>query len=409
MALEGYFCMRSVIFIVFFLISTQVQAQWSAQSLEIISQAEVPFKDSFVSTSWGGCNINKPSLFETIQRKSFKIEEGFNNSKLKTYLYLHDDHHVKKRNLVIQLVGVFGNISDRGVKAISYQVANAGNNVLVFPNPLSKKFVKAMATGVQPGNLIEEGVFFHHMIYQAIEDIKKKYGLQVDKINILGVSYGAFLAAVINAIDSEQPIGYINDVTLFSPPLDIGVALENVDKGLDSIDYLYKKNPLATYVKSIFKVCRAKDENDINNDLEEISRVMTLHVVFHKELAKSLRQYNKNFNEQLIPEAGENRLGDVYQTWKRNVRFRIILKNLLTRTNQFIHSDMSRIEFHLQRNYLNRGRSNVKIFAAEDDFLNDGLFWQSDKKAADKQLIPFGGHLGYMGVYWFESLIKSVF
>jgi hypothetical protein len=69
-----------------------------------------------------------------------------------------------------------------------------------------------------------------------------------------------------------------------------------------------------------------------------------------------------------------------------------------------LYSEKSRVSYWIQKS-INNGFNNIRLHAAEDDFLNDEKVWPAFRN--DFYLVEHGGHLGYQYLPWLDNLIKK--
>ena len=182
-----------------------------------------PLKDPFASSFWAFCHVQKFSIDES-KFKEEKIKISPNQFISKSY-DLKLNLQKKIAPLAIVMPGSLTNTSSKQATNLAYYLLNQGHHVLRLPNPIGTEYI-SLHPKHEIGDVFSEAESYIEIIKQVIDHLSKKNILTEHKVYIVSVSYGAFLAAIIN---STHP-NLIRRSIRFVPPVNLRQSLRSLHK-----------------------------------------------------------------------------------------------------------------------------------------------------------------------------------
>jgi len=376
---------------------------WSSEAWDMKKSYFFPFPDPFVATLWGNkCqdrlhdDTPKDISVSLYQAPNTDTEQKYLTVKIQ--LKLDADKKPLKAPLMILIPGAFANLDDNSAINWSHRFIQLGFHVLTVPNPWGVDFVSHKAN-IKLGDFMKEAQSLYQSIRYSVEYLEKREILE-GEISLIGLSYGAFLSAMIKAFDAESFNPIIDgNVTLFAPPFSLGRTLELLDEAIDEVrqDYL-DTNLLLVYYK-LKMVCMLGTVDDLTQIRRHDSKGIVTRFAFHEEMIRSLTLYNQVWNLDLIPKKRKDR-----EAWRIGMDFNTYFSRYAPELLANLNSEKSNVSYWIQRS-INRGFNNIRLHTAEDDFLNDEKVWPTFRR--DFYLVDRGGHLGYQYLPWLEELVRK--
>lgn len=305
--------------------------------------------------------------------------------------------------------GIFGKTDDGIMYIFIDQILKAGNVVAVYPNPLSRQYFKSAPKKISAGNLEEEAEFFKHMVFEAEKRIQEKLPLAKKmKTRFLGLSYGAFISTITSAKVNELKPNHVSELVLFSPPVEMKNALAFVDESLKQMEGKFSHFPVVQDGWNMWQVCSGELEKA--KSLNETAKRMVLHMGFLESLSNSLVTYMKNRGDWKFWWYPFRLMTSNYFEWKKTLRFGKVINDFkLTRTKIFLSSQKARLDYWIKK-IQKISKTNIKIYSAKDDFLNNEQSWKSAQIPKGLLILkPKGGHLGFLDRPEFVDLLNQIY
>lgn len=390
-------------------ISTAYADGFDPTQLDFARNYSWDIQDPFVSSVVGTCNLEEEELDDEIGEIE---EEEVTNSNLDEgempYLELlvKDENGEFKRNnkTIFFMPGVFTRVSDESIERVMKIMAQDGYHVIGLPNPFSVDYVEQGPKHF-PGDAEAEAESY----YQTIQRLHRKYksrGLFSDQVRVIGISYGAFVTAVMSSVDSTRANPLFKDVTLLAPPHQMYETLMRLDEYTEETEKEFGVMNLATTAKRAFQVCRNGNLSDIPLIFKSYAKALVAQYAFKRPFISLLKAYKKSTGRLNIPPRA-NFLA--YKRWKRDVSFSQFLNLGIARdVKQRLQSERGLITYWLEQAQRNRPEFDYRIVTADDDFLNEPGDWNAF--VGDQLiLLPYGGHYGFRSDPWLKQFLQLAF
>ncbi|MCB0393943.1 MAG: hypothetical protein KDD25_05260 [Bdellovibrionales bacterium] len=349
---------------------------WPSDMVEIISIADGSHYTPYISSVVPQCSVGK-AIAKSAPQTRAPVSTGF----IPVVLEVADEKlPPKERETIVVIPGMFSlNIDSQGRQFRDIGTRN-DYNTIVFPNPWSTQFVEN--AGIELGSPIREAEAIYEAIQYLISSLVIK-GQSNGKVRLLGVSYGAFNAAIISHLDQESEHPLIVDTTLISPPIQLGQSMQKIDLALTETADSFGPKSIAMQAFHLMRICRAKDS------------------VKHEDLARGLFSWG-GFQPFLVSALKIKRMlpSDLKE---KDVTFKSILdRNPQLRDSFF--GDEGRLNFWLSKS--SQDSHPIRILLSRDDVINNGIV---PELAGDVALLNYGGHFGFQFEPWFETLMDNSF
>jgi predicted alpha/beta-fold hydrolase len=306
--------------------------------------------------------------------------------------------------LVIILLGLTSKSKDPLARLWQNQLAEAGNHVLVFDSIFRPSFNECSSHGVA-GNLEVEAQVAAKVItaFMNHPDVQGK----ITKIGLLGASYGGMLALNFSRLSKEGRIAMIPDkVLVFSPPVSMHSAAVLLDKYHDQ----------DCQKQSIFDLLEMSGHKPVERG-KKIPFSATqmrggIGYVFHSDL-EAVIECSKDLYDYKLPKLSKDeRLKDEPKDSRAFTRFieQVVYPYWQKRGGVKTLEDLW--AFGELERLLNACPANVHCVVAEDDPLNDPTllkYLKRDVPAEKLTVLPYGGHLGYVGCNWTKQKVLRMF
>jgi hypothetical protein len=310
-----------------------------------------------------------------------------------------DGFRAKKAPLMLYLPGLFADMQDHESMRSAAFFSERGYHVVIPSNPWSEEFLKHQPK-FDPGTVDVEAEVALAALRFAIQKIGQK---NISRIEISGESYGAMLAAIAFAKDRASQTPLIDgNATLFSPPLEMVNAIDNLDSGIDKNQSRFDD---CSRVGTLLKV---DNECDLHASQDAISQetircaAPLVYSGFHGGLVSAVELFHSFRPTGFVPTDKA-----ALKEWKRTLRFKSLLSEYLPASQTLLASGEGSLF-----NWLNQldqdSMKKVRIFTAKDDFLNTGLAWPTDQPE-NLMKISWSGHVGYMELSSFQKLLDTAF
>lgn len=373
---------------------------WPGETEDLFSHFPNIIQDAFLFTLWGVCHAPQVTAEDLraqaveLKLRSAKLTQG----DLRFMLYRHQDR--RPRPLVIFVPGVFGNLEDaRGLRIIKTLLTKA--NVLFLPNPLGLDYL-SKGPKHDMGDVEREAELLRLAIAQGLSDLRR-LGINSTRVDLMGLSYGAFISSVISAQDAQSGAPMITGtVTLLSPPYQLFESMRALDSLMDQYDRYFEYFPAVKYARYMAKFCLAPNFPVWRDEELDIARYLTGHMGFHDGLVKAINIYEEVWDK----DAWFKPLGMAsyfYRQWYREQRFVKYVSENFPQTARKLQGPVGEISYWMDQSWA-RGKQ-VRVVTCRDDFINPSPEWQN---VSDIKVIDHCGHFGMQGLPWLDQLLTSL-
>ncbi len=306
----------------------------------------------------------------------------------------------KLKPLVVIFPGTFGDESNGQSISIARIYVRKNYHVLSMANPLAPSYIKAKLR-VAPLDLPHQAVLFSKAIELAIHKVG---AANISSIHFIGVSYGAFLATVVASLNGKIAQLPIKTLSLVSPPLHFGKAIQRLDNMLDRSQEVWdsqleRKLPwgdlwqLLTNNASIF----------IPEAFHYRAEAIFSHLGFRIQAADAFETFNRIWKLSMIPTSQREK-----KQWRDRLRIFKEVGRFSPRGAAFLNSKkLSDFGYWIAK-VKQLGIANVSIISSLDDPLNDSKDWSTNSFANLKNetfLLKKGGHCGFLKHKLFKSAL----
>lgn len=376
-------------------------AEWSDEALALArSYSEEPFAaaelmdDPWIATAWGALKARRFFKFGGVSEArvpSKYFEKG--------YLRVVFRPYPGPAPLIVFAPGIFNNLKDPTCQRAVKTFARRGYHVVVVPNSWGVDYASHRPRFL-PGDFQAEA----RVLLAVIRNVRDRLGpRQIESINIVGESYGAVLSAVAAALDAESKAPLIDgNVTLFSPPVDVRLSLPLMDQLLDANEDTYREHCRKRGMWAVLDVIRAKVMEDIRPRTKECVESLLVFEGFHKWLKALARGLVKH--KLVDPALAERYDSRALQT----IRFTTFERDFTPANYERILEGEGSLPYWVSRAE-RAGFTRIRILAAMNDFLNKPWQWEELAGLGSRRLLllPTGGHLGYIGLPWFQTMLAA--
>lgn len=376
-------------------------AEWSDEALAVArNYSEQPatdaelMNDPWLSTAWGA--LKARHLFHFGKIPETRVSSEYFE---KGYLKVLFRPYPGPAPLIVFAPGIFNNLNDPSCQRAVKTFERRGYHVVVVPNAWGVDYASHRPRFL-PGDFQSEA----RVLLTVIRNIRERLSPQnIESINIVGESYGSVLSAVAATLDAESKSPMIDgNVTLFSPPVDVRLSLPLMDQLLDANEEAYRTRCRKRGIWAALEVFRAKVMADIRPHTRECVESLLVFEGFHKWL-KALAQ--GLFKHKLVdPALAERYDARALQT----IRFTTFERDFTPANYERILEGEGSLPYWVSRAE-RAGFSRIRILAAMNDFLNKPWQWEELAGLGSRRLLllPTGGHLGYIGLPWFQTMLAA--
>lgn len=338
----------------------------------------------------------------------------FRNGTFDTYYWeptKNAPEHGKK--LAVYLPGIFQD-GDQffTYQAVSLMVEN-GFTVLVIPNSMSSDYLSQKPVHSMGSFEAEANV-----VLNAIRSFKARVP-NVTSVDLLGASYGGYLAAVTAALDAQSKNPVIDkQTTLIGPIYSMKVAADYLDPLMD-----------------ITLPLKATIEKEVNDGITwetfvrnakivpELGPCKAIGLMFHESLKVLLMQTKRNYlsdqednfynrNYQNITKEEFDKVNAYDDEYMKSVRFNSLIANITPENKAYYESEKDNLAYwiHLSAAHHNK---RIRIVTGSNDFLSPKkLFSYLPDWAKSNDHLQFtvmGGHNGFIFDSWFRKFVEAAY
>lgn len=384
------------------------------KSKELITQYPLKIKNGFVSSLWG--TINEPSvslktgsiLEKPVAKminwkgKSDYFKTGFLKGK---FLYWKKSENNKARPLYIIIPGSFSNLSTPQTKRYAHTLFKKGYNVIMLPNPLSIDYLSNNPKFML-GNIFKESESIIEAVENWLNSSEAKL-IKISSINIVGTSYGGFVASIITGSKSKWKSLH-KKTFIISAPRYLSKSMEllegHIIKGLKNVSS-YK---LVEFYKMISKAAMiyigGPNKNFLDkNVLSEVQSFVVMHG-FQRLFIESLEYGHRVLGKKTYGLLAEIDNSDSYLKLKKTIRFSDYSKKYLRDVKTRLEGEDGDLLTWVKNK--ESSTVEVRILTTRDDWVNSENAWPNSKAI---MILPRGGHFGFRGGIWFDKLMNMFF
>ncbi len=377
---------------------------WNTAFTKHLRQFKMPYKNSFLASLVGRCNPPKIKdkdikgklvtwhLSNPYYKKSIKLRSAMSKDRRGNF---------KKAPVLFYISGAFSNSDDPQNRRYMRDFSRMGYHVFTFSNPWGKDMLTSQP--IKPiGDIQHEAKAYSHMIKRVLAVLKKRRLLK-GKNRIIGLSYGAFLAAVISAKNAVNGNPFqFKDTTLIAPPFNMAITLRRFDHLIKRNRRYLHRNPLSQ-IAHYRNFCKYRSDRSLSRSDFRLIEGLVMEGGFYKPFIRSVRLYDKNNNLGKIPRFGV--FSSKYRQWKRRFNFRRYFTDYAPSLIPKIYSKASDLNYW--KKLANKaGHSQFRILTTKNDFLNDK---GQVKRSPDTLILPNGGHYGFRKHKWYRKFLKMAF
>ena len=372
---------------------------FSDESRQIILNGEYNFSNSWSGTVWSSCwarrygklELKAEHLIVPVESEAF--ESG--NYLLNLYVNRGDFGQKKPAPITFIINGIFGEPESGLVKQVGQQLIERGHHIIALGNPLGTWGLKQKPL-YTIANFVQESEAYLSIMDEAKKWYEKR-GLFSGEVNIVGISYGGFVAGIIKSLDSRRGRPLINGMaTLLSPPLEMGPALRNMDHVLFETASLGKLPDWALAIVSL-RFCLLPPRRFIDPVQLKWAKAIFGFYGFQRSLADSTILISDLYGIGDIPTGRRER-----KLWRRTFTFSHYIEEYASDLGELMDSDEGRLYYWLDQ----IPASEYRIFASSDDPLNEEVPWRLQENTF---LVDYGGHYGLRAFKYFDEFLYSIF
>ncbi len=309
-------------------------------------------------------------------------------------LWRKKDGLIQKAPLVLYNPGLFQDAASPSSHYIAESLSNLGFHVLVISNPFSRDYVDNMPLA-PVGSYIAEATVLKDALMSFV-DSNRRF---IENVNVLGVSYGGYLSAILAALDADHKRIIDGSVTLVGPPVDMYRSLEQLDRLIDESQRSFSSRIFERVVGRF-----------IHKGLSQAHHEALVAYLYFKSHGFADRQYSARAQEVYEGLLKQRDDQQKMREWMRSIRFNNSLYNYTPENVEMYRGPLGKLSTWLQRNEL-MGRTNIRILTACDDFINQCDWWKelTGRWQTDDHLLmrSSGSHNGFLISRWFEEFLAT--
>jgi hypothetical protein len=284
--------------------------------------------------------------------------------------------------LVVLLPGVFEGVTNAAVEALVTVLISTGHQVLIIPNPLSPEYLAANPVA-RPADMVAQA----KVVRDLVTEFTSKIGNRFSRVDMMGLSYGGFLASVVAGTSPEVITG---ELTLLYAPLEMSSAIRSIDK------MIAETQSIAEMIFAPAKTLFAKAfESDLENSLEMIQTQFKVD----QKLQFRVRHYSPLTQVAL---AGFGR--------DQHVTYSNALNQFCEVDQNFYRSGQDHL-FYWLNSARAKGLDRIRVLDADNDSLNTSEQWLRAPRWIDNPnyiLIHHGGgHGGALAESWLSQFLAN--
>jgi len=353
------------------------------------------FEDGYLASIWGMDNAPRPDLTKAKGKITRKVVQSkyFKLGKL-SYLsgIINKNGKPIKAPIAVFLPGMFTNLDDAQAEDFMFKLLDQSYHTIVFPNPWSVDFIEHIPLH-RPGDLMTEVEVLKDAIEKAHRELIEA-NLSDGHLRLLGVSYGAFVSAILAGKDDPNHPIITGDVTLMSPPLQLSYSMKFIDNMMDNFQNFSLWEKAKGLVKMKAKV-GWNDEIKLSEKDVQVTKGAIAAYGFHDWMVEAILKYHDLSGLDLIKEKRSQ--------WKKNFRFSKYVEDFQVPGIEYMDKPEDFLDYWVKQAQTNE--KIIRLFISKDDFINDNSIWDNEWKTPPNYVLPIeeGGHFGIRAMDWFEE------
>ena len=391
--------MKKIIFITAILQALSCYGSFSDESKNIILNGKYRFSSSWSGAVWSSCRARKygrlklPAEHVVVGLKSSGFESGEYLSNI--FVNRRKTGELNSAPVSFIINGIFGEPMSGLVKQVANQLLARGHHVIGLGNPLGQWGIKQKPTYTM-ANFVQESEVYLDIMDKTVEWLNH-HGLSNGEVNLVGVSYGGFIASVMKSMDAKRSMSLINGMTtLLSPPLKMGAALRNMDHVLFETQKLGRLPDWVFGVVSL-RFCSLPPRNYMSRVDLQWAKAIFGYYGFQRSLADNTILIDDLYGLGRVPSDQRER-----KRWRRSFTFGHYIENFATELGELMDSPYGDLFYWLD----DIEDEQYQIFASTDDPLNEEVLWPQKNNTF---LINYGGHYGFRAFKYFDKFLYSIF
>ena len=315
--------------------------------------------------------------------------------------------HWGPRPLVLLIPPVFNDGFSGVNRAAVDQLTRRGYRVAVIPNPTSPLWV-SRGPNYERGDLIMESKAILELFAGIRYYIQDKNILNTQ---IVGRSYGGFIAAVVKAMDANSARPMLGDqITLIGPSIHRQKSMDKFDRELDEQyqKYLECCSTRFKQLRILLNLLGANNDSELTPATHQAMGPMFAYMGFQSSLIELAEELDRTESLGVVPTDSE-----ANKKWRLGFRFahlnsQFVSPQVLKRKP----ADWDNLSYWLKV-ISQRQNMKLRVISAVDDFLSDPQDWQDTThftyNSQNLLLLSWGGHLGYEVFPEYQNLLDIMF
>lgn len=353
---------------------------------------------------------NEKRIRLQVNKENFKANNGI----LKAYFWEPTGKTTKeRRKLAVYLPGIFQGTNQFFTYQATSLLAENGFTVLVIPNSMSDEYLSQRPTNSM-GSFEQEA----QVVLDAIRSFKAQHS-DVTSVDLLGASYGGYLAAVTAAIDAQSKNPVINkQTTLIGPIYSMKVASDYLDPLMDI------SLPIKATIENEFEQGLTINSFLRNaNLISAIGPCKAVGLMFHKSLIQLSMQLktnhwidqSENFIHRTYEPISQNafaKISPYNAEYLEKIRFNSLISALTPENKAYYGSKKDNLAYWLNLAATHNNK-RIRIVVGHNDFLSPSSLFRNlpewSKKSDHLLLTAMGGHNGFIFDSWFRQFVEAAY
>ena len=407
--------LKTTLFAFFFFIFSSSPITASVPSLD-----EIQIQDPFAGTLLGECvgrgvRIQSENIppFPVPLPEAVRVPFEYQNSSLfENPLNYIGNTHVEGpeevRDVVFIVPGIFDNVEGPYffrspyidfLAALSFR---AGNNVIQLPNPLGESYVAANAHHDLTDFMAAAQNYL--TVMQFTLNQLKQQNVRVGDVKIVGVSLGAFLAAMMLSYDAQGSSPMLSQSVLISPPSNLHHSIELLDQRIQEVQHDVSGTILLQTLFPFLALCFFKDDSHLTQASLHNFQALALRRGFIKPLLKTLKEVKEDYPDEL---KGYDFSLSEFKEKGSEFSFQALFHSFSPKMASLIQGDAGYLSF-----YLEQAQAKTYILASENDFIVKENSWESWQNTAPSHVhltrLAYGGHIGVRASSNFKKFFTKI-
>jgi hypothetical protein len=193
-----------------------------------------PYRDPYVATSTvallrGREQISHGVIHDrnlTVISSRIDLPYLQGKGRLRYRLYQHD----KPAPLIFVIPGIGSSAYAGSARFLAELLADHGFHAIILPCPFSWNFALAASSSGYPGLTGADAADLYSTMQLVLADVHRRYAIEIQSVNMVGLSDGALYAAYVSKLDREQGKLGLQRTLLVNPPVDLLAAIRTIDR-----------------------------------------------------------------------------------------------------------------------------------------------------------------------------------